>query len=54
MAESIIPESAMLSLPILALRNSVLFPAAVVPVSVMDASPDHNRFAGVAAAEDCP
>ncbi len=34
MAESIIPESAMLSLPILALRNSVLFPASVVPVNV--------------------
>src|SRR5215475_2387445 len=34
MAESIIPESALLSLPILALRNSVLFPASVVPVNV--------------------
>jgi ATP-dependent Lon protease len=34
MAESIIPEGTLLSLPILALRNSVLFPASVVPVNV--------------------
>ncbi|HEX2675958.1 MAG TPA: endopeptidase La [Polyangiales bacterium] len=34
MAESIIPESALDALPILALRNSVLFPASVVPVNV--------------------
>jgi ATP-dependent Lon protease len=34
MGESIIPESALDSLPLLALRNSVLFPAAVVPVNV--------------------
>ena len=34
MAESIIPESALESLPISALRNSVLFPASVVPVNV--------------------
>ncbi len=34
MAESIIPDSTLSSLPILALRNSVLFPAAVVPVNV--------------------
>jgi ATP-dependent Lon protease len=34
MAESIIPGSTLESLPILALRNSVLFPAAVVPVNV--------------------
>lgn len=34
MAESIIPESSLESLPILALRNSVLFPASVVPVNV--------------------
>jgi ATP-dependent Lon protease len=34
MGESIIPDSTLLSLPILALRNSVLFPAAVVPVNV--------------------
>jgi ATP-dependent Lon protease len=34
MAESIIPESALEALPILALRNSVLFPASVVPVNV--------------------
>jgi ATP-dependent Lon protease len=34
MPESIIPDSALLSLPVLALRNSVLFPAAVVPVNV--------------------
>ncbi|MDD9964894.1 MAG: endopeptidase La [Myxococcales bacterium] len=34
MSESIIPESSLESLPILALRNSVLFPASVVPVNV--------------------
>jgi len=34
MAESIIPDGSLLSLPILALRNSVLFPASVVPVNV--------------------
>lgn len=34
MAESIIPDTALRSLPILALRNSVLFPASVVPVNV--------------------
>ena len=34
MPESIVPESALESLPLLALRNSVLFPAAVVPVNV--------------------
>ncbi len=34
MAESIIPDSALDALPILALRNSVLFPASVVPVNV--------------------
>jgi ATP-dependent Lon protease len=34
MGESIIPGSTLESLPILALRNSVLFPAAVVPVNV--------------------
>jgi ATP-dependent Lon protease len=34
MAESIIPDTTLRSLPILALRNSVLFPASVVPVNV--------------------
>ena len=34
MAESIIPDSTLEWLPVLALRNSVLFPAAVVPVNV--------------------
>ena len=34
MGESIIPDSTLESLPVLALRNSVLFPAAVVPVNV--------------------
>jgi ATP-dependent Lon protease len=34
MPESIIPDSTLLALPILALRNSVLFPASVVPVNV--------------------
>ena len=34
MGESIIPESSLEALPILALRNSVLFPASVVPVNV--------------------
>lgn len=34
MTESIIPPSALESLPILALRNSVLFPTSVVPVNV--------------------
>jgi ATP-dependent Lon protease len=34
MTESIIPDSTLQSLPVLALRNSVLFPAAVVPVNV--------------------
>jgi ATP-dependent Lon protease len=34
MGESIIPETTLRSLPILALRNSVLFPASVVPVNV--------------------
>ncbi|HEX7477131.1 MAG TPA: endopeptidase La [Polyangiales bacterium] len=34
MGESIIPDSALDALPILALRNSVLFPASVVPVNV--------------------
>jgi ATP-dependent Lon protease len=34
MGESIIPDSTLQALPILALRNSVLFPASVVPVNV--------------------
>lgn len=34
MADSIIPDSSLADLPILALRNSVLFPASVVPVNV--------------------
>lgn len=34
MSESIVPPSALESLPILALRNSVLFPTSVVPVNV--------------------
>jgi len=34
MADSIIPDSSLASLPVLALRNSVLFPASVVPVNV--------------------
>ncbi|MGD8863263.1 MAG: endopeptidase La [Myxococcales bacterium] len=34
MAESIIPDTTLEALPILALRNSVLFPASVVPVNV--------------------
>src|ERR1700750_2376072 len=34
MGESIIPDTTLRSLPILALRNSVLFPASVVPVNV--------------------
>jgi len=34
MADSIIPESALESMPVLALRNSVLFPASVIPVNV--------------------
>jgi ATP-dependent Lon protease len=34
MGESIIPDNALRALPILALRNSVLFPASVVPVNV--------------------
>src|SRR6476659_10063832 len=34
MAESIIPDSTLEWLPVLALRNSVLFPASVVPVNV--------------------
>lgn len=34
MGESIIPDSTLEALPILALRNSVLFPASVVPVNV--------------------
>jgi len=34
MAESSIPDTSLRSLPILALRNSVLFPASVVPVNV--------------------
>src|SRR3954454_12805036 len=34
MGESIIPDSTLSALPILALRNSVLFPASVVPVNV--------------------
>jgi ATP-dependent Lon protease len=34
MGESIIPDSTLHALPILALRNSVLFPASVVPANV--------------------
>ncbi|MDH5674850.1 MAG: endopeptidase La [Myxococcales bacterium] len=34
MGDSLIPDSTLQSLPILALRNSVLFPASVVPVNV--------------------